>query len=146
MKRVVSLVLLTLIVLACLQCRKDVFVEPPPSLMGEYEGIYIYKFAGQAEQEQLITWRFSSISYRVSYDEENGSGRQFCDAAGTYEWAGSRTTLIETDPNVRASLCITDQNPTGVFAIDQSTDTLVMIQIDGEITKTIRLVLIEEEE
>jgi len=120
--------------------------DPPPTLIGEYEGIYICRFAGQAEQEQAITWRFTSVGYRLSYDEANGSGRQFCDAAGTYEWMGSRTTLTEVDPNVLHSQCNEDQNPKGYFGIDQSTDTLVMVQFDGEITKTIRLVLIEEKE
>ena len=150
MKKVVCLVLLTGILLSVFGCRKDVFVDPPPSLRGEYKGIIIRKFEGQAETNQLITWRFDGQAYTMWYDEDNGSGREFCDNQGLYELDGSIVKMETTNGNLTDEVCAEGSNPEGSFAVDHPTidnDTLKLIQAIEDLTVTIKLVPdIDEEE
>ena len=143
MKKVVCLVLLAGVLLFVYGCRKDVFVDPPPSLTGEYQGIYIYKFEGQTESSQPIIWRFTSLSYTMWYDEESGTGQTFCDNRGQYVMDGSTVTMETTDPNLNADVCATGANPAGAFAVYHPTiedDTLKLIQVVDDLTVTIKLV------
>lgn len=147
MKKVVYLVLLAVVLLSVYGCRKDVFVEPPESLSGDYEGIYILKFEGQADQTQLITWRFTSTGYQMRFDEDKGGERFFCDNVGVYEFFGSRVTFETTIDNLNGDLCAPDLDPSGSFSVFQPTvddDTLKMIQLIDDLNVTIKLVPVFE--
>jgi len=143
MKKVVSLLLLAGVVLFAYGCRKDLFVEPPPSLSGDYVGIYIYKFAGQAETSQPVTWRFTSSGYTMRYDDSRGDGRKFCDNVGEYTYQGSSVDFTSVLDNLNQDLCSPDQNPVGRFSVDnpdEFDDTLYLVQAVDDLTITIKLV------
>lgn len=147
MKKVVCLVLLAGVVLFAYGCRKDVFVQPPPSLSGDYEGIIIQKYEGQTESSQYITWRFSTTGYQMRMDEDKGGDRFFCDNVGTYEFLGSRVEMETTIDNLNADVCSPDANPSGQFSVFQPTvedDTLKLIQLIDDLTVTIKLVPVFE--
>jgi hypothetical protein len=108
-------------------CRDDVFVEPPPSLSGEYEGFYSVKPAGQIAIEQPITWRFTDQSYNMWYRGDDPQNRSFCDCSGTYELTGN-VELEETTPVVGQIICDPELNPKGTFQLNQSTDTITLTQ------------------
>lgn len=139
---IVLLVIFVTSIIGTIACRDDVFVEPPPSLTGDYYGWYSYKPDNQAAVEQPVTWRFSSNSYSMYYDIDSDpdSSRVFCDVQGSYE-LGNGVELIQERENLTQQNCNTDLNPTGFFQLDQSTDTLKMTQYDDQlnVTRTIRL-------
>jgi hypothetical protein len=143
MKRLVAIAALIGLIAVAIACRDDVFVEPPPSLTGDYTGVYIYKIGGQTPTEQRITWRFSSNGYSMYWDEQNpgpDSTRYFCDCSGEYE-LGDGVNLIEIVPVVGVITCDTSLNPKGPFQLDQSTDTVKLTQYDAndDVLKTVKL-------
>ena len=145
MKKVVSLLLLVGVIAFAYGCRKDLFVSPPESLSGDYVGTYIYKFEGQAETNQPVTWRFTSTGYDMRYDEDRGSGREFCDNVGEYEYEGSAVNLTVIVENLNQDLCSPDQNPEGRFSVFRpiegtNDDTLKLVQAIDDLTITIKLV------
>ena len=142
MKKVVSLLLLVGAVLVAYGCRDDYILPAQESLTGDYQGIYIYKFEGQSETTQPITWVFGPTSYQMRFDTVNGDTRFFCDNIGVFEQNGSRLTLTTEVPNLNQDLCSPDQNPEGIFQLlrAEGEDTMQMIQIVDELTITIKLV------
>lgn len=144
--KLISLILVSLCVLLAGSCDSPVG-PPPPSLTGDYEGIYLHQIEDQAEQAQLITWRFTSTGYHMRYDEENGEGRKFCDNVGEYELVDSMAVLTTTLANLKEDSCPPESNPEGEFAIFQPNvedDTLRLVQIDETLTVTIKLVPVFE--
>jgi hypothetical protein len=141
MRRIAGLaVILGIFLLLVGACRDDVFVEPPPSLTGDYEGIYSYKVGNQTPAEQRITWRFTSNAYLMYFDEVNGTEQIFCNVRGEYQLENG-VNLMQIDSNLTGDLCNFGQNPTGFFALEQA-DTLKMTQFiaDEDVLKVIKLV------
>ena len=141
MKKIASLILLFGVLAVFIGCAEDVFVEPPPSLTGDYTGVYIFKEGSQVAVQQYITWRFSQNGYQNRFDEAVEQDTLFCETDGQYELVNG-VNLIETSPNSTQITCNAAQNPTGFFQLDQSTDTVKMTQYDSEteVLKTIKLV------
>ena len=148
MKKLVGLAALILLLALVLACRKDVFVEPPPSLTGDYIGSYTWDPDDAPAVTQPITWRFSSNGYSMYYDEESDTrppdqkAQNFCNTLGNYELVNG-VQLSPTDWNVNSDLCQDSLGPFGTFQLDQSTDTVKMTQYNSERgeTKTIKLLL-----
>ncbi len=142
MKKLVGVAFVILLLAIGMACRDDVFVEPPPTLTGDYAGFISVKPDGQTATEQPITWRFSSNGFNMYWDEirDLDSTRDFCDVSGTYELENG-VTLSTTDSNLTSQTCNETQVPNGFFQLDQSTDTLKMTQYDdaNKVTTSIRL-------
>ena len=145
MRKIASLIIALGVLAFFVGCAKDVYVEPPPSLTGDYTGIYVLKEGSQVPIQEYITWRFSQNGYQMRQDTVIEKGvPTFCNNDGQYELENG-VTLNETNPNVNRDNCNTDQNPTGFFQLDQSTDTLKMTQFNSQddVFKTIKLVKTE---
>ena len=139
MKKIASLIFLFGVLAVFIGCAEDVYVEPPPSLTGDYVGFYVIKVGNQVAEEGDITWRFSQNGYQLRYAEDAADSIS-CECDGQYELENG-VTLIETSPNTTQQRCDATKNPTGFFQLDQSTDTLKMTQYDSEteILKTLKL-------
>lgn len=135
MKRSVGLwVILVLLVSAVtwvISCRDDINVPFPPSLIGDYEGIYSYMEIDNGidtimDTSQLVTFRFTDEVYLMTMDggipEEL---RVFCDVEGVYELENG-VQMTVTDENRTNKVCTFNQNPFGSFGLDQTTDTIRM--------------------
>ncbi|MBN1211438.1 MAG: hypothetical protein JXA92_02565 [candidate division Zixibacteria bacterium] len=139
MKKIASLIIALGVLAFFIGCADDVFVEPPPSLTGDYTGVYIVKVGTQVPLEEVITWRFSQNSYQKRSEDS-----MFCDFDGTYELVNG-VRLNQTNGRSTVKTCNEDQNPTGFFQLDQSADTVKMTQYDSQndILKTIKLLKAE---
>lgn len=139
MKKIASLILLFGVLAVFIGCAEDVYVEPPPSLTGDYVGVYIIKEGSQVEQSGDITWRFSQNGYQMRY-QDIPTDTISCECDGQYELENG-VTLIEISSNPTQIRCDDSRNPTGFFQLDQSTDTVKMTQYDSEteVLKTLKL-------
>ena len=145
MKKIASFIVALGVLAFFIGCADDVFVEPPPTLTGDYTGVYIIKEGTQVPIEEYITWRFSQNSYQMRFDDTVEQGDPVnCDCDGTYDLENG-VRLNETNPNPTRLTCDADKNPKGFFQLDQSTDTLKMTQYDAQddILKTIKLLKVE---
>lgn len=149
----VTLCLLTFAASLFVSCRDDVVVPFPPSLQGNYKGIYTYRVVDNVNQtdssyEQLIRWRFTNAEYQLRKDSTIAESlRVFCDVDGEYE-IGTGVEMVIEDPNVSRSVCTEGWGPEGAFSLDQTTDTVRLQRISAEgngleVTRLVRLVLIQ---
>jgi len=130
MKKIAGLILLFGVLAIFIGCAEDVFVDPPPTLTGDYTGVYIYK------EGKYITWRFSKNSYQNRFNDSAEQDTLFCETDGQYELVNG-VNLIETSSNSTQITCNVEQN----FQLDQSTDSVKMTQYNSEteVLKTIKL-------
>ena len=148
----VLLLLLTLAASMFVSCRDDVVVPYPPSLLGNYKGVYSYQKVDNSSQldstyEQPIRWRFTSEDYQMRKDSTIAESlRVFCDVDGTYN-IGTGVEMTLEDGNVSRSVCTEDWGPDGVFSLFTSGDTVKLQQIQVvngiELTRSIKLILIQ---
>ncbi len=123
-------------------CRKDVYVTPPPSLIGKYIGTYTYQEDNGAtlivDTTQPITFDFSSIVFSMDLDTSRmaESGRVTCDVLGYYSYEGS-VVLSYTSPtlggepgkrNKTNKICRESDVPEGAFGLQQPADSVLLIQ------------------
>lgn len=142
--KVLTVGALVLVGTALWSCRKDVFVEPPPSLIGTYKGfVYLRKEVNGSvtlEKAQFVTWRFSDVRYQIRWDSIPNQAplsaapneRQFCDSDGEYDLSAG-IELIIIDPSPTPVVCIESENPEGFFSLNQS-DPDTSVKIDQRIT------------
>ncbi|MDD3732489.1 MAG: hypothetical protein PHU88_08965 [candidate division Zixibacteria bacterium] len=138
MRKIASFIIALGLLAFFVGCADDVFVEPPPTLTGNYVGTYTLKEGTQVPIEEPITWRFSQNSYSKRLDTTRIDSNVFCDFDGTYELENG-VNLNQTNGNPTRATCTVEQNPTGFFQLDQSTDTLKMTQYDSE-TLTLKII------
>ena len=149
MKRSVSIwVLLLVAALAAswvVSCRDDVEVPYPPSVVGNYTGIYHYVEIQNGvdtvvDTTQLIEFTFRTDEYKMDIDGSiPESLRVFCDVIGDYE-LGNGVEMVITEPNYTRGVCTEDWGPGGYFGLDQTSDTMRMLndQLDSLGVRTIR--------
>ncbi|UCG61249.1 MAG: hypothetical protein JSV52_13150 [Candidatus Zixiibacteriota bacterium] len=115
-------------------------LTPLPSLLGEYDGIYVYTTGygtGSEETSEFpIAMRFSDQSYWLS---DAGDQDAICQPSGDYVM-GDNVELIQVADGCEGTSGDSDWNPTGMFALRQPTDSVVMTQFLGDTLKVIRLV------
>ncbi|MEW5796612.1 MAG: hypothetical protein AB1772_09655 [Candidatus Zixiibacteriota bacterium] len=153
MKRAVWLwaagLILTLAAALVVSCRDDVYVPFPPSINGNYTGIY--KFTEihntvdtQIDTSQLIEFMFRKPDYSMDMDGSIAeSSRVFCDVLGTYV-LGNGVAMTITDSNYTRGVCTQYWGPGGYFSLDQTTDTTRLLHdstanVDGTTIRYIRL-------
>lgn len=144
-----------------ISCRNDVIVPDPPTLIGDYKGIYSYLELDGVDtvvvKGQYITMRFTSSFFQMRWDEtvnlalypDTVKTRNFCDIDGDYT-LNNGVQFIVLDSSTTPVVCRESQNPYGSFALDQSRvetiDTTYMNQIlqdpvsGNQLRRTIRLV------
>jgi len=141
-------------------CRDDLLVEPPPTLIGAYNGVFtIMEVANGIDtidfRNQFVDFTFTSTTYRFRWDGSQDTApsvdtastniQYFCDSDGDYTLE-SGVQMTVSDPNVNPVVCSEDNNPEGSFSLDQSRgDTVRIIQVQvnntgNQVTKTLILV------
>ena len=142
MKRSVSIwVVLLVVVLASswiLSCRDDVEVPFPPSVIGNYTGIYQFVEIENGvdtviDTTQLIEFTFRQTGYTMDIDGSiPESLRVFCDIQGEYE-LGNGVDMTIIDSNYTRGVCTQYWSPGGYFSLDQTSDTVRMLndQLDS---------------
>lgn len=111
-------------------------LEPPPSLVGSYSGIYTRTIQGQpdsTEVSQYIIWTFTDTKFYMDYDASHYpdvSAANICDCGGLYAVTSGIVLQAENslDSNRTNRVCNEDYFPDGQYLLDQS--------VTGQITMT----------
>ena len=140
MKRLAVVAILLTLISAYVSCRKDVFVEPPPSLTGDYKGTYTIAVPSQTAQIENVRWQFRADSYIMRLDTTvSPNDTVCCNSLGNYT-LGNNVELEVIDPNLDQGACDENKVPQGVFGLDQSTAGVVFLrQVRGDTTFEIYL-------
>jgi len=156
---VILLALSSLIVTVFASCRDDLLVEPPPSVIGAYFGVYtLVEVENGIDtidfRSQFIDFTFTSSTYRFRWDGSKDTApsidtassniQYFCDSDGDYGLE-SGVQLEVTNDNVNPTVCTVDNNPEGSFSLNQG-DTVRIIQVEvnskgNQVTKILTMVL-----
>ncbi|MBD3403493.1 hypothetical protein GF420_11400 [candidate division GN15 bacterium] len=146
MKRLAVVALLLVLVAAYVGCRDDVFVEPPPSLTGDYTGTYSLEAPDNTQRTEFVVWQFRADSYIMRYDTAAADNDAIsCNSLGNYT-LGNNVELEVLDDNLdqgipgQASACNERLVPQGVYGLDQSTPGVVLMrQVRNDTIFEIRL-------
>lgn len=146
MKRIAVLLILAVVATLIYSCRKDVMVEPPPSLSGDYAGTYTFKKGSLPAVVQGVTMKFTTDAFRINWDS---TGEQrFCDAKGGYQLTNNVElyAIDSTDCNYHYFKCDLGLCPMAIYQVDQSVANTVKmhsytISATDTIDRKIELVL-----
>ena len=153
MKRSVSIWVILLVMVFTsswiLSCRDDVLIPFPPSVVGNYTGIYQFVEIENGidtifDTTQLIEFVFRKTSFLMDIDGSiPESLRVFCDVQGEYE-LGNGVDMTITDSNYTRGVCTQYWGPGGYFSLDLTTDTVRMLsdKLDSLGVRQIRLLRI----
>ena len=129
-------------------CRDDVEVPLPPSINGNYVGIYhmveiVNSVDTNIDTTQAIEFMFRKPDFSMDIDPMiPESLRVFCDVLGTYV-LGNGVTMTVTDSNYTRGVCTEYWAPGGFFNLDQTTDTVrlkfdVTTNVDGDLVRVVK--------
>ena len=139
MKRFVGLVVVASMFALFIGCADDVFVEPPPSLIGDYVGEFSVKVGNTPAVVQEVNWRFTTATYQMRVSDVSPDTIS-CNCAGDYV-LGNNVELVEINPVLDPFVCDQGRNPKGVFGLDQSkTDTVLLRRVSNDTTMELILV------
>jgi len=128
----VIVLILAIVASVVVSCRDDVNVPLPPSINGNYTGLYrfvqiVNGVDTQIDTSQIIEFTFRKPNFSMDMDGSIAESlRVFCDVLGTYV-LGNGVTMTITDPNYTRGVCTEDWGPQGYFGLDQTTDTLKLL-------------------
>lgn len=118
----------------------SVSVGIPPSLVGDYIGVYLYitgyGTASEQTDEYSIEWRFADQEYWMW--NAAGSEGELCEPSGEYRFTYG-VELLQHDEGCDGSGADPELNPAGVFSLRLPSDSVVMTRIDGDVCREIRL-------
>ncbi len=133
MKKSVSIWVILLVAMFAsswvLSCRDDVEVPFPPSIVGNYTGIYQFiEIHGGVDTvvdtTQLIEFQFRQNEYIMDMDGTiPESTRVFCDVMGEYT-LGNGVEMSITDSNYTRRVCTGYWSPGGYFSLNLTSDTV----------------------
>ena len=115
-----------------LSCRDDIEVPFPPSINGDYVGIYSFMEIENGadttvDTSQLIEWRFRDGEYSMVMDGTIDEDlRVFCDVLGEYV-LGNGVAMVINDSNFTRGVCTQYWGPGGYFGLDQPSDTMRLL-------------------
>ena len=113
-------------------CSEEFEPTDTPSLLGDYSGsISIWEGVNDLISQD-IDWRFDDGVF-VMWLRGEESGREFCDVSGTYNYEYNQFEMtIDSVWVTDGGTCDQSRNPSGLFTIDRSTDSLKLIRYDSE--------------
>lgn len=130
-------------------CAKDIILEPPPSLQGEYTGVYKvtsnFQQPNQTTREQDIRWVFTESQYRMNADTLSGQSQIFCEPFGRYS-LGDKVDLRESSEGCAGVVANATDNPFGEFVLnrpDLNTVVLSKIESANSVFKEVRLTRVD---
>jgi len=134
----ISLVVAVSIVLAwAASCRKDIYVEPPPSILGKYKGTYTYvEDDGNPLTKNIDTSQFIKVIFftdtwlmYIDLTKTKETDRIACDCKGEYTLENG-VQMDTTYGNLTQGVCTLSWLPVGSFQLIRSqTDTLCPLLI-----------------
>lgn len=134
----ISLIVLLAIVLAlAVSCRKDIFVPPPPSIIGTYRGVYEYSeednnpLTPLFDTSQYVKVTFKVETWIMNMDETRTppSARMACDCNGDYTLENG-VQLILIDSNSTNKVCTYSWLPDSSFQLIQDeNDSLCSVRL-----------------
>lgn len=135
-KRLGFLIFVVLAAITLYNCRKDVVIEPPPSLVGIYSGTYAREVQNEPDSvpvNQHIIWTFTDTKYYMDYDQSYYNDpilASVCDCGGEYAVTSGIYLQAQTslDSNRTHRICKKDYAPDGQYQLDQS--------VAGQVTMT----------
>jgi len=147
----ISVIVLVMIILGC---SDDIVLEPLPSLLGEYEGEFVYYtdygLDNERHKNYPITWRFSDQNYWC-WDASVEGEDCICEPSGEYRMADGVQLEMREDG---CAGCVFDslKLPQGAFTLRQPADprtgkdSIVLTQIDftRNVRKDVLLVPVED--
>jgi len=140
MKRYVGLAVVVALVGVFIGCADDVFVEPPPSLIGDYVGTYSFKVGNTPAVEQEVNWRFTTATYTMRV-ANTSTDTISCNCAGDYVLENN-VELVQITPVLDPFTCDQGRNPQGVFGVDRSkVDTVFLRRVSADTTQELTLVI-----
>jgi hypothetical protein len=128
----VVLLSMTMVASWMVSCRDDKDVPFPPSINGNYTGIYHYLeiesgIDTQFDTTQFVDFQFRSGDYTMEMDGTIAESlRVFCDVQGEYV-LGNGVEMVITDSNFDRKVCTQYWGPGGYFGLDQTSDTMRML-------------------
>ena len=150
----ISLVVLLAVVLAfAASCRKDIFVPPPPSIIGTYKGIYEYSeddhnpLTPPFDTGQYVKVIFKADTWIMNIDgaKTPDDARMACDCNGDYTLENG-VQLVLVDSNSTNKVCTYDWLPNGSFQlIQEELDTLCTVKLTRIYSDDIRNVTITKQ-
>ena len=121
-------------------CKKDIVLEPLPTLEGTYLGLYQvvddYNGTNEVTTESTIEMLFSDESYFFNSDN---TPDPFCNPRGNYILAANTIELNESQRNCSGVIASESDNPRGQFSIRRPGDSVIMVQIDSSTLKRVLL-------
>ena len=133
MKKLVVCAVVVVVGALIASCASDIYLDPPPSLAGSYFGWYSRTDEGGAgvKQEQRILWLFTDQKWILDIDTTHMTDFCICESSGRYALEDRvRLTIDASQPlGVLCEACIESLNPSGLFELDRSTDTLKLRQL-----------------
>jgi len=111
-----------------LACKKDIVLEPLPTLEGIYDGTYRV-ITGYNTPSAETTW--SSVEMRFSdqvyFFKSDNVPDAFCEPYGDYVLSANNIELTETNKNC-TQIARERDNPRGKFSIRRPVDSVIMLQ------------------
>lgn len=136
MKKVLSAWMATLLVsltaAVVVSCRDDIEVPFPPSINGDYEGVYRFieicnGVDTVTDTTQCVIFRFRKPEYSMDMCGDIAESlRVFCDVLGEYV-LGNGVEMNILDSNYTRGVCTQYWGPGGTFGLNQTTDTLRLL-------------------
>ena len=130
------LAILALLVIA-ISCADDIILESPPSLQGEYHGVYNYtiNYSGtlgspQTSSVQIDAWKFTETGYNMKV-ENDPTKLAFCSPYGKYTLS-DKVELRQDADGCTGVVANKDLNPEGDFTLRRPADSVIMTQINTD--------------
>ena len=143
MKKLSLVLALLALLVTAISCADDIILESPPSLQGEYTGLYSYTKNRSTnpvtEQVAVAKWIFTESGYNMQVDESDDAVA-FCSPFGRYTLT-DKVELRETQNGCAGTIADASLNPTGEFTLRRPTDSVVLSQLNTDIDAFIEIKL-----
>lgn len=118
-------------------CRKDIYIDPPPTIVGKYKGTYSYReddhneLTPNIDTSQFVKVTFTADTWLMYLDAAKTpeKDRMACDCNGDYTLENG-VQLVLVDSNSTNKVCTYGWLPAGAFQlIRNQADTLCPLLI-----------------
>ncbi len=134
MKKLSLLLAIAALLVIAISCADDIILESPPSLQGEYHGLYSFtkNYSGTVSSPQTLTvsitkWIFTETGYNMKVDDSTG----FCSPFGRYTLT-DKVELRQDQNGCYGTVADETLNPEGDFTLRRPTDSVVLTQVNTD--------------